>query len=490
MAHIELTAAPQRMSARQPARPRAAPRRRLVVVSNRVGPLEAGKAAQGGLAVALRAALAEAGGIWFGFSGAVNERAGGTPRLETADNITAATLDLTRRDYDEYYIGFANRVLWPLFHYRPSLIGFSRRTLAGYLRVNDLFARGLLPMLRPDDMVWVHDYHLIPFAAALRRQGWRAPIGFYLHTPFPAAEVVRLLPNHRDLVAALCEYDLVGFQTVTDQQGFADYLLRCAGGERLTADTYRGFGRIVRTVAIPVGVDVDVIGEQAERAENSRQTRRLRDSIRDRALIIGVDRLDYSKGLPARFSAYAHLIEHYPQTRGRVTYLQIAPPSRAEVPEYREVRRALEVAAGSINGRHAEFDWTPLRYLNKSFPHHVLMGFYREARLALVTPLRDGMNLVVKEYLASQPPHDPGMPVLSCFAGAAQELAEALIVNPFDGEGVAEAIVQGLEMPLDERQERWNAMMSTLRRNDAQAWRRRFVETLADCAATTTASGG
>ena len=234
----------------------------------------------------------------------------------------------------------------------------------------------------------------------------------------------------------------------------------------------------------PVGIDVEAIAAQAEAADRSRHMRRLQDSIRDRVLLIGVDRLDYSKGLPARFDAYSHLLEHYPQTRGRTVFMQIAPPSRPDVPEYREIRRTLEAAAGNINGRYAEFDWTPLRYLNKSFNHRILTGFYRAARIGLVTPFRDGMNLVVKEYLASQNPDDPGMPVLSCFAGAAHELAEAIIVNPFDREGVAEAILQGLDMPLAERRERWSAMMATLRRNDANAWRRGFIEALAAAEAT------
>lgn len=452
--------------------------RRLVVVSNRVGPIAPGRASHGGLAVALRGALEHAGGIWFGFSGTVAERPGELPRLESVGKITTATLDLTRRDFEEYYIGYANRVLWPLFHYRPSLVGFSRQDLAGYLRVNRTFARALTPMLAPDDLVWVHDYHLIPFADELRRLGSRHTVGFYLHTPFPAAELLRLLPNHRELVAALCAYDLVGFQTATDLHGFRDYLVRWAGGEELGGGAVRAFGRVVRTGVFPVGIDVDEIAGQAAAAENSRHTRRLRDSIGERALIIGVDRLDYSKGLPARFAAYARLLEHYPRTRGRTVFLQIAQPSRSDVPEYREIRRALEMAAGSINGRFAEFDWTPLRYLNKSFNHRILTGFYRAAQLALVTPLRDGMNLVVKEYLASQAPDDPGMPVLSCFAGAAHELGEAILVNPHDQEGMAEAISQGLEMPLGERKERWHAMMATLRRNDADAWRRRFVEAL------------
>jgi trehalose 6-phosphate synthase len=463
-----------------PATPRALPAagRRLVVVSNRVGPIAAGTASQGGLAVALRAALERAGGLWFGFSGAINEAPNPMPILAKAGNITAATLDLTRHDYEEYYIGYANRVLWPLFHYRPSLIGFRRRDLAGYLRVNHAFAAALRPMLAEDDLVWVHDYHLIPLGAALRELGAAQAIGFFLHTPFPAAEMLRMLPNHRELIAALCAYDLVGFQTPSDLHGFRDYLLRVAGGADLGDGRLRGFGRSLRAGVFPVGIDVGAISRQAAAAETSRQMRRMRESLRDRALLIGVDRLDYSKGLAARFAAFSHLLESYPQARGRTVFLQIAPPSRSEVPEYREIRRALEAAAGHINGRYAEFDWTPLRYLNKSFNHRLLTGFYRAARLALVTPFRDGMNLVVKEYLASQSPDDPGVPVLSCFAGAAHELGEAIIVNPFDGEGMAEAIWQGLEMPLGERKERWGAMMQTLRRNDTHAWRERFIEAL------------
>jgi trehalose 6-phosphate synthase len=457
----------------------AAAARRLVVVSNRVGPISRSKAAQGGLAVAIRAALEEAGGIWFGYSGSISERPSETPGLEIDGNVTAATLDLSRRDYEEYYIGFANRVLWPLFHYRPSLIGYARRDLAGYMRVNRRFARALMPMLTPGDLVWVHDYHLIPFAECLRQLGCRQPIGFFLHTPFPPAELMRLLPNHRDLVASLCAYDLLGFQTASDLHGFRDYVMRWGGGADLGGGAIRAFNRIVHTGVFPVGIDVDTIAAQAEAAETSRQMRRLTDSIRDRVLLIGVDRIDYSKGLPARFAAYSHMLEQYPQARGRTVFMQIAPSSRSDVPEYREIRRNLEAAAGNINGRYAEFDWTPLRYLNKSFNHRILTGFYRAARIGLVTPYRDGMNLVAKEYLASQRPEDPGLLLLSCFAGAAHELTEAVLVNPFDREGMAEAIWESLEMPLGERKERWTAMMATLRRNDTTAWRERFLDALA-----------
>src|SRR5690242_17064041 len=462
----------------------AAANRRLVVVSNRVTPMVGTRPDSGGLAVAIRAALQHSGGIWFGWSGEVEDTARTEPGIVADGPLTFATLDLSRKDFDEYYIGYANRVLWPLFHYRSSLVQFSRRNLSGYSRVNRMFARALAPMLLPQDLVWVHDYHLIPLAEELRKLDRTEPIGFFLHTPFPAAELLRVLPNHQSLMRSLCAYDLVGFQTQSDLDGFRDYLLRWAGGEELGLGVVRAFGRVVRAEVFPIGIDVTTVSAQAEAADSSRHMRRLRQSVEDRVLIIGVDRLDYSKGLEARFEAYSHFIETYRDTRGRTVLMQIAPPSRSEVPEYRDIRRKLAATAGQINSRYGEFDWTPLRYINKSFSHQILTGFFRASRIGLVTPLRDGMNLVAKEYVASQSADDPGVLLLSCFAGAARELGEAVIINPFDVEGMAEAILQGLDMPLGERKERWTAMMNVLERNDITAWRESFV-----CALTATARG-
>jgi trehalose 6-phosphate synthase len=458
------------------------PARRLVAVSNRVS-LTAAKPDSGGLAVAIRAALQESGGIWFGWSGQVQDETGPEPGIVTEGPLTFATLDLSQRDFDEYYIGYANRVLWPLFHFRSSLVQFSRRNLAGYLRVNRMFARALAPMLLPQDLVWIHDYHLIPLGEELRRLDTTQPIGFFLHTPFPAAELLRVLPNHRDVAKWLCAYDLVGFQTQSDLDGFRDYLLRWAGGEDLGRGVLRAFGHIVRAQVFPIGIDVATVAEQARAADQARHMTRLRQSLVNRSLMIGVDRLDYSKGLAARFEAYSHLLETYPETRGRTVLIQIAPPSRSEVPEYQEIRENLASAAGHINSRYGEFDWTPLRYINKSFRHPILTGFFRASRIGLVTPLRDGMNLVAKEYVASQPSGDPGVLVLSCFAGAARQLGEAVIVNPFDVEGMAEAILQGLNMSLGERKERWTAMMNVLESNDITAWREGFVRALSATAA-------
>jgi trehalose 6-phosphate synthase len=454
--------------------------RRLVVVSNRVS-VDSDKPDSGGLAIAIRAALEASGGIWFGWSGQVTDTLSDELTMVARGRLAFATLDLSQRDFREYYLGFANRVLWPLFHLRAGLIDYSRRDFAGYVRVNRMFAQSLAPMLLPQDLVWIHDYHLIPLGRELRRLDQGQPLGFFLHTPFPPAEMVRVLPNHRDLVQALCAYDLVGFQTKSDLHGFYDYLLRWAGAEDLGCGAIRAFGRIVRAQVFPIGIDVATVAAQAEAADASRHMGRLRQSLGERTMMIGVDRLDYSKGLPARFAAFAQLLETYPETRGRTVFMQIAPPSRSEVPEYQEIRRTLAAAAGNINSRYGEFDWTPLRYINKSFRHPILTGFFRAARIGLVTPLRDGMNLVAKEYVASQPPGDPGVLVLSCFAGAAQQLGEAVLVNPHDIEGMADGIQQGLTMSLGERKERWAAMMTTIRRYDITRWRENFVAALASC---------
>jgi trehalose 6-phosphate synthase len=460
------------------AQPRAdAAARRLVVVSNRVA--SGSKSSAGGLAVGVLAALSQSGGIWFGWSGETDPAPAGTPELSRDGNVTFATLDLRRQDLDEYYNGFANRVLWPLFHFRTSLVGYRRTDLEGYLRVNRQIATALRPLLRTNDLVWVHDYHLIPCGEELRRLGAAQPLGFFLHTPFPPTELLRVLPNHSELMRSLCAYDLVGFQTENDLHSFRDYLVREIGGTDLGGGRIAAFGRVVHAEVFPIGTDVEKLAELAATAARSRQARRMLDSLGGRALAIGVDRLDYSKGLHARFKAFERFTAKYPETRGHVTFMHIAPPSRSEVPEYTEIRRELETAAGHINGRFAEFDWTQIRYLNKSFAQRTLAGFFRLSRIGLVTPLRDGMNLVAKEYVASQDPENPGALVLSNLAGAARELTDAVLVDPFDIEGMAEAIHRALVMPLEERRERWQEMIAVLRRNDITAWRESFVRRLA-----------
>ncbi|WP_114394884.1 alpha,alpha-trehalose-phosphate synthase (UDP-forming) [Oleisolibacter albus] len=460
---------------------------RLVVVSNRVAPVEEGKSQAGGLAVAIQEALKSRGGIWFGWNGDTVEQTPDAPGITQNGRITYATLGLLQRDLEEYYNGFANSTLWPLFHYRLDLAQFSGRTYAGYQRVNSLFASRLAPLLRADDLIWVHDYHLIPFAEQLRSMGLEQTMGFFLHTPWPAPEILGALPAHEALVRNLCAYDLLGFHTEVDLRCFANYIRYEAQGtvEELGAGQglrIGAFGRSVIARAFPISIDTATLEGIARQAADTAQMRRLKESLVGRALIVGVDRLDYSKGLPQRFESFHALLDAYPANRGQVSFMQVAPPSRSDVAEYQAIRRELEALAGHINGRFAEFDWVPIRYLNKSFSRKALAGFYRHASIGLVTPLRDGMNLVAKEYVACQPPEDPGVLVLSRFAGAAKELDGALIVNPYDIRAVAENMQRGLTMPLQERRERYEAMMKVLRANDITHWRESYVEALSGVA--------
>ena len=451
---------------------------RLVVVSNRVALPKEVRA--GGLASAMHAALSEIGGLWFGWSGRTVSEEERELRTEHAGRIEYALLDLTRADYEQYYLGFANRTLWPLLHFRPSLLDYRRRDFAGYLRVNRLFAERLAPLLRADDLVWIHDYHLIPLAGELRRLGVDARIGFFLHVPLPPPALLATLPHHEHLFTALGACDLVGLQGARDRDALLAYLGEESGAAiEPGGDAVFPDGRRVRVRALPIGIDTAEVARQARAAATSAATKRLVRSLEGRKLAIGVDRLDYSKGLPQRFEAFAHFLSQHPEWRSRVSFLQIAPPSREEVPEYRELRSRLERLAGATNGRYAEPDWVPIRYVNRSFNQATLAGFYRVADIGVVTPLRDGMNLVAKEFVASQPPEDPGVLILSSFAGAADELREAIIINPVDVDDIAESIEAALSMPLPERRERWQAMFASISRNDISRWRTRFIEELA-----------
>jgi trehalose 6-phosphate synthase len=451
------------------------PTARLVVVSNRVA-LPA-QTSTGGLASAMRAALQERGGLWFGWSGRISAR--GELRRQSDGPIDYATIDLSRSDHDNFYAGFANRTLWPLFHYRPDLVDYQREHLKGYLRVNTQFAEQLVKLLGPEDIVWVHDYHLIPLASMLRERGVKNRIGFFLHTPLPAAALLIALPQHRELLETLASYDLIGLHTARDLRALEDYFLHEAGGTTRSGGRLRAAnGRSFRAAVFPISIDTAEVARAARDAEACEEIGQLRSSLEGRALIIGVDRLDYSKGLLQRFHAYAHLLERAPELHRQVSFLQIAPTSRGAVPEYRRIRRDLERAAGHINGMYAAPDWVPIRYVNQSFPHSLLTGYYRYARVGLVTPLRDGMNLVAKEYVASQNPKNPGVLILSRFAGAAFELRDALLVNPADTAEVADALEQALKMPLEERRRRWRAMMDVLERYDITAWRNAFLAAL------------
>jgi trehalose 6-phosphate synthase len=450
---------------------------RLIVVSNRVAPIQEGEATQGGLAAGVLDALKAKGGLWFGWSGDTAPEPKPQPS-RTVGAITLYTIDLTPTDYDQYYRGFANGTLWPALHYQIGLGRFEWPEFEGYRRVNTLFARALAPLIREGDLIWAHDYHLLGLAEALRALGVTNRIGLFLHTPFPAPGVFMTIPAHAELMRAMCAFDLVGFQTEIDRAAFIDYTVRHAGGIALESGGLRNgsiavYERITRTGVYPIGVHVEEVRAQAQASRNRGEATRIRASLL-RNLILSVDRLDYSKGLRQRFNAFERFLAEYPATKGEVTFMQIAPPSRGDIETYQAIRRELEGEAGRINGRFAEVDWVPLRYLNKSFPRNVLMPLYARAEACLVTPLRDGMNLVAKEYVAAQDPEEPGVLILSEFAGSARELTAALLINPYDEVGMARAMDRALTMSNEERRERHAEMIRVMRENSLERWRDRF----------------
>jgi trehalose 6-phosphate synthase len=439
---------------------------RLVIVSNRVPvPRPRERPQAGGLAVALKEALATREALWFGWSGQTGAQTGGTPEIVTVGQTTYATIDLSAEDYRLYYTGFSNGMLWPLLHYRMGLAEFRRDEWDGYRRVNAAFARSLVPLLRDDDVIWIHDFHHFPLAAALRAAGAAQRIGFFLHVPFPPLPLFQALPQGNILLRELASCDLIGTQTPSDAANLREAL--------------RGAGFDVPVRPFPIGIEAEEFAREAEKAVRGQDARRLADSLNGRALILGVDRLDYSKGLPQRLRGFAALLRRFPEHRRRVTLLQVAPVSRGDVVQYRALRRELDELAGRINGEHGDIDWVPVRWMTRAVPRATLAGVHRIARVGLVTPMRDGMNLVAKEFVAAQDPADPGVLVLSCFAGAADELKGAILVNPHDPDEIAEGLNAALVMPASERRARWAGDMAVLRWNSAAAWAEGFLAALA-----------
>ena len=452
---------------------------RLIVVSNRVSaPTDPAAGSAGGLAMALSAALRKYDGLWFGWSGETIDHFTGDLKVEDRAGVTVALVDLEAQDVEEYYNGYANKTLWPLFHHRVDLTAYERSYGEGYERVNRRFAEVLRPLIEPDDIIWIHDYHMIPLARDLRRLGVQNRIGFFLHTPWPARQLLVTLPHHRRLVESMFAFDLLGFHTREWLDLFRDYVVSEAGGRLFGNDGMEAFGRRVQGGVFPIGIDVDGFLDARESTLGRRTYDRMMSSTAFRSLIVGVDRLDYSKGLEERLLGYEQFLQDNPSMRSEVLLLQVTPISRDDVDTYQDIRGRLDSLAGRINGAFAEMDWQPIRYLNRTYRRDQLAGIYRAARVGLVTPLRDGMNLVAKEYVAAQNPDDPGVLILSRFAGAAAEMGEALIVNPFSREELSEAIKKALTMPLAERIRKWEALMATVRASDVGIWRDAYVNAL------------
>lgn len=435
---------------------------RTVIVSNRIpGPKARGPQA-GGLAVVLKDAI-KPDDIWFGWSGKQTTETSTEATITVRDGVKYATLDLSKDDYQKFYIGYANGVLWPLLHFRLGLMEFRREYFDGYRAVNEKFAQALVKLLRPDDVIWVHDYHLIPLAAKLRKLGVKCRMGFFLHIPFVPPSVFRSLPQGHGLLEDFCAYDVVGFQNAEHHRDFLECIRRILKIPARDDGIIMTTERKVVSMVDPVGINFDTFRQMAEHNVRTKNARRLKESLINCELMIGADRLDYSKGLPNRFEAFNRLLARFPEHKQKVSFLQIAAPSRQEVSQYAALRPVLNRQSGSINGTHGAFDWVPLRYMSQGVARSTLSGFYRLARVGVVTPLRDGMNLVAPEYVAAQNPKNPGVLILSQFAGIASYFEEALIINPFDPDEIAEAMHEALIMPLEERKRRHTMLYDRMR---------------------------
>jgi trehalose 6-phosphate synthase len=460
---------------------------RIVIASNRV-PTPAGKGTHaGGLTVVLQDAI-KPGTLWFGWSGRTAPHATSDVKVVEHKGVQYATFDLSEDIYKKFYVGFSNGTLWPLLHFRLNVVEFHREQLEGYRAANEAFADALIKLVKPDDVIWVHDYHLIPLGAALRRRGLRNRIGFFLHVPFVPASAFAVLPQGEELLADFCAYDVIGFQTETHRQDFVDCIRRILGYPVDPNGCMSTPMRSVELIVAPVGIDSEQFSRRAELSARSRNSQRLTESLGERCLMIGVDRLDYSKGLPNRFEAFSRLLSRYPEHRSRVSFLQIAAPSREDVAEYAALRPVLNRMAGDINARHGAFDWVPLRYMSQSLARSTLAGFYRHACVGVVTPFCDGMNLVAHEFLAAQDPENPGVLLLSKFAGAASYFKDALIVNPYDPDEIAEAMHRAVVMGVVERKHRHARLLEHLRALTANGYCETFLDALSDNSASQSAA--
>jgi trehalose 6-phosphate synthase len=452
----------------------------VIVVSNRVALAKSDEPVAGGLAAALIPMVKNSGAIWVGSSGETTDAAQSKDafaKIESLGKGALATVDMPAKHYTRFYEGFSNSALWPALHSRPDLIQVCAEDYESYREVNAFMARSLFRFTGPDTVFWIQDYHFLTLGAEMRRLQIGQPIGFFLHTPWPARRSMAAVPHHRDLVHAMLCYDLIGFQTDEDRQNFEEYLQYEVGLSVVDGSVTSPRGT-THLATFPIGIDVGEFSDRATRASSRPDVARLRGSLNGAKLVLGVDRLDYSKGLSNRVRAFDRMLDMQPDLKRTVSMLQVAAPTRGNIRAYRDLKAELECLIGEVNGRHGEVDWIPIRYLNKSFSQLTLAGFYRAADVALVTPLQDGMNLVAKEYVAAQNPFDPGVLVLSSFAGAAKELDEALLVNPHDIDGMARQITTALAMSLEERRERWHSMIAKLRTSSVQVWFGDFLQAL------------
>lgn len=455
----------------------------LVVVSNRLpfvfrrdGKRWRAEPGSGGLVTALMPVLRDRGGTWIGWPGA----AGPARQFESAlaeeeTGYRLGAVPLTEAEIRDFYHGFSNEVVWPLFHDLPSLCNFDPAYWSAYRDVNRKYAGVVSRRAGPRDFIWVHDYHLMGVARELRAMGNRSRLAFFLHIPFPSPDVFLKMPWRRSILEGLLHYDLIGFQTVRDRRNFAACI------EQLFPEVHiegraplfsaRLDGRTARFGAFPISIDHNAFVRAAAAPEVDARARELHTLLPRRRLMLGIDRLDYTKGITLRLRAFHDLLERYPAMRGRISLIQVVVPSREDIPQYHRMKSEIEQLVGRINGAFARpGGWVPVWYEYRSLSRLDLLAYYRAADIALITPLKDGMNLVAKEYCACSIEEDCVL-ILSEFAGAAEQLGRgAVLVNPYDVQGVAEAIRSAYEMSAVERVARMRSLRRSIRRQDVFWW--------------------
>jgi alpha,alpha-trehalose-phosphate synthase [UDP-forming]/trehalose-phosphatase len=462
--------------------------RDLLVVSNRLpdfrhveGDDGERKKSVGGLVSALEPALRSRRGMWLGWSGKTVSSSepittGLSDQGDGSSGVQLAWVDYTEGWYRDYYAGFCNGTLWPLLHSFPSRVEMSDAGWKAYREVHEAFADVAAPHTSPRATIWAHDYHLLLFARVMRQRGHLGPMGHFLHIPFPALDIFSLLPWAAQIIDALLDFDLLGFHTPQHVTNF----IACAAAllpAKVSDDVIRHRGRETHVAAMPIGIIPDAFQEPPEPAVTEEVDGLMR-VLGNAKLVLGVDRLDYTKGIPQRLQAFGRMLEMFPEWRGKVSLVQISVPSRADVPLYAEQRASIEAIVGRLNGELGEASWVPVRYLYRSYGKQQLAQLYRAAAVGYVTPLRDGMNLVAKEYVAAQDPEEPGVLLLSQFAGAAVEMHDAVITNPYHIDGMARDLDRSLRMQRDERKARHAKLLAVVQRSNAVTWAEGFLDAL------------
>jgi alpha,alpha-trehalose-phosphate synthase [UDP-forming] len=458
---------------------------KLLVISNRlpitvekVGDSYKVNASSGGLVTALDSVLRKHGGIWMGWAGAeTNEELANVIELASREHpYRLEAVPLTEQDVANFYQGFSNEIVWPLFHDLQSRCNFNPEYWSSYRTVNERFANRAAQFAKPGDLIWIHDYHFTLVAKYLRDRHLTNPIGFFQHIPFPPPDIFEKLPWRKQILEGMLSHDIVGFQTERDRRNFVACVRALLPEARVAEEATTYAGRTSRLSVFPISIDFHEFAHLAAQPQTERLTATIREEQAGRQIVLGVDRLDYTKGIIERLLAYRHLLNHHPEIHRRITLVQVVVPSRADIPKYREMKEEVERLISEINGKFSDAGWIPIVYLYRSLPREELVAHYRAADIALVTPLKDGMNLVAKEYCAAQVDHN-GVLILSEFAGAACELnCGALMVNPNDQEAVADALLTAVRMPIGDRKQRMQGLRNALRDNDVYDWAEMFLE--------------